>query len=1099
MIQKLTGALLIAGALSAAFSASAFGASTKPLPLAKNALTELRFESPRSKLVTTKSVRVTVRVPQRVKSFRAVSGGKVISGRFVRRGDNLVANLPVGKVLRRGVNHVNLVVRTKSGGKAVGDLRLIVAARGKAPASAKVVKQSTRYLAQIKLSAPADHFAVRLNGRSITGRFSPLTTKQQSMPLAPEEGLRFGVNTLTVTAARSNGRFLRRTIRFRATRSRPLASAGRDRRVRAGDSVRLSAKHTLPGSGKLGLRWRVKSTPKGSRATLLHPTSPRPMLKVSRPGEYKIELAASRGGRRGTDVTTVSAQPNVPPLGASVNTLAPQAGGGYAIEVGANCIGGSAACGKIVSPYTADKPVQIMVLDRSTLSLVRTIPLSGSQTDALAAIAILNSLAGTGNQVDYICILGAMPGAEAYPGYKLAVSELTGSTPDLGSNGGWSAIGIPNQNLDSANNVTGMTNSDANPTFGAVTGNLSGYFSFDAVEQIYSFNVSQAREYQTSTAASTATQNTMNIDGVSYQSAPLSAGCTGGFQLVTLRGSTLTPTTTLPVNQTFDSNCSNVGLAEIGLLNLDAAIQAAATASPTGADGPLVVFLQSIGSAFAPSPTTPSIIAASAISEQIESLGGTADTFMTATNKPAGGYALAGGSTFTREAPELTRSLTFAPEASDLQTGSAAMLSGLLSLSRFGHFQPSSGAPTSSRNGALNDIAYQAPTPWPYSSTQSQKNALKYISNHYNIQYSPASSCYKPVTPDVRFEYCDLNAPWSSLLADLPTKAWTSSCGCKKEDWGHLRKQIPAEIRSVQRVYKFVTLVQKIYGTGSGESTYLGVKKIATDVNNAINPPPRSDTGGWWSDLVANVANALSVLAPEDSALEKVSEAVSAIAYLGEDALTTPQGSSTLGQIVKTEAADLPTQSADRYRAASLNFGHFGDIVVTDWGKLSAVAASTTIQLDSNTLAGSSGSMMVGAYRFAYKRMLSVAYDTLSLPPNTNTPSATTAPEYGCEQNPGDPKTLMFPFSSAGPAAWTSMQRNGPSLPVFGNVAPWMLVWGKKGQTSVFGVPTPPQKLVENLFPKITFDANGNPLTLGEYAPWMMRKNFNQVPFPCGM
>lgn len=1093
----------VAAAALALFLTSAVAAdaaSPKSVPLAKNALFALKFSSPRSRLVFGNSVRVVVRVPADTKTFRAVAGGKVISGRFVRRGSTTrVARIPVGKILRRGVNHVNVFVRTRSGGSGAGDLRFIVAAKGRRAASAAVVPQATGFLAQLRLADSADHFRAVLNGHDISTRFSRLTTGRQSVPVSPDEGLRFGANRLQITAALANGRYLRKTVRFRVSGKRPLAAAGRDRTARAGDRVTLSAGRTRSKSGSAKLRWRVKSAPKGSTPKLSNSHGRRPALVTDRPGRYEIELTATAGGRRGSDVATVLTTPNTAPIGASVKTFAPQTGGGYAIEVADNCIGGNASCGKIVSPYTSSQPVQLLLLNRDTLSVYRTLHFSGSAGDAAIALGILNAVAGTGGQVDYIGILGAPPGSNVDPGWKLAISELTGTTPEISANGGWSAIGVPNQNFNSTGNVTGQFNDDSVPSMGPTEGELGGFFSFDPVEQIFTFNPSQTVAYQTSAAGSTSAQNVINVGASNYASAPLSAGCVGGIQLVTLRSETLTAPSSLPQNQTFDSNCTNVGLAEIGMLNLDSALQAVASESTSGGDGPLLVFMQTIGAGFQPSPGATYLFASGAIALQIEALGGTGDTFMAAANQTAKGYALAGGNALQSEAPQLSRSLAFGAEASDLAPGTTATLSGPLRLNRFSHFLPTSGSPTTSRIGRLSEIAYQAPTPWPYSSTTSQKNALKYISRHYDIQYSPSSSCYKPTVPDVRFEYCDLNAPWANLLQNLPSHPWSASdCGCTEADWKALRKEIPKEVDSVQRVYKYVALVQKIYGTGSGSTAILGVKSIATSVNNVVNPPAGSGASGWWSDLIANIANGLAVLAPEDSALETVGDAVSAVGYLADDALTTPNGAGTLGQIVSTEASDLPQQVASRYRAASLNFSHFGDMVVTDYGKLSAVAASDEIQLDGDSLDESAGDMMVGAYRFAYRQMLSSAYSALSLPPNNFSTDATTPNTYGCFQNPSDPKTVQYPFSNAAAGAWTSMQRNGPSLPLFGNVTPWMLVLGKKGDLNIVdGIPTPPQSVVGNLTPAITFNSNGVPQTLGEYAPWMMRKSFAQVPLPC--
>lgn len=1086
-------------ALALLTGSSAVAASSKSAPLTKDALTELKFTAPNARLITGKRVRVVVKTPSNVKSFRAVVGGKVISKSFRASGKNTrTANLTVSKVLRRGVNHLNVVATLKSGGKSVGELRLVVGARGKAPATASVIKQSSRYLAQIKLRDTAAHFVVKLNGRAITGSFSRFTTKKQSIPLAPDEGLRYGANTFSITAALGNGRYLRKSVRFNVSSRRPLASAGKDRRARSGDAIQFSAKRTISRAGKLKLSWRVKSAPKGARVSLRGYLGAKPILKVNRPGTYKVELSAIGNGRRGSDVATVYAKPNAPPIGPSIRTLAPQPGGGYAIELGANCIGQNAACGKLVSPFDSAKPVQLIVLERATLAPVQTFAFTSDETGASAATLEAFKLAGSGDQVDYIGVLAAMPGSGMSSQWQKATKVLTGTSVQNYANGSWSAIGVPSAATVPNELDTGSVNDGLVPALGATTGELSGNFPYDTLEQVYTFNPGHSVSYQTATAASTPTQNTMSIGTATYPSAALSAGCTGGFQLVTLRSASLSAPTSLPVNQTFDTNCANVGVSEIGMLTLEGAIQNVATASTTGADGPLLVFLQSIGSAFQPAPISGYVFGASALAAQIESLGGTGDTFMAATNNTAKGYALAGGNALRSEAPKASQSLAFAPESSDVAPGTTASLSGPLRLNRYSHFLPSGGSPTTTRIGELNEIAYQAPTPWPSGNTTSQQNALAFISEHYNIEYSPSSSCYKPVKPDVRFEYCDLNAPWTNLLDNLPSHPWSASdCGCTQADWLAIRKEIPKEIDSVNRVNEYVQLVQTIYGNGSGSSTVLGVKKIATAVNNAVNPPAGSGASGWWSDLIANIANGLAVLAPGDSALESIGDAIAAVGYLADDALTTPSGSRTLGQIVSTEAADVPSQVADRYRAASLNFANFGDIIVSDYGKLNAVAASPEIQLDGDALAGGAGDMMVGAYRFAYRQMLSAAYNTLSLPPNSYSTTATNPAQYGCFIEKNDPKTAQYPFSGVAAGAWTAMQRNGPSLPAFGNVTPWMLVWAEKNRLNLFDMKFPPQSVVGPLTPAITFNSNGIPLTFGEYAPWMMRKSFTQVPFPC--
>jgi hypothetical protein len=143
--------------------------------------------------------------------------------------------------------------------------------------------------------------------------------------------------------------------------------------------------------------------------------------------------------------------------------------------------------------------------------------------------------------------------------------------------------------------------------------------------------------------------------------------------------------------------------------------------------------------------------------------------------------------------------------------------------------------------------------------------------------------------------------------------------------------------------------------------------------------------------------------------------------------------------------------------------------------------------------------MMVGVYRFAYRHMLATAYNTISLPPNTITPDVTTPDGYKCFQSFNGQFAVKRPFQGIGDGAWTAIQHNDPALQVYGNVAPWFLVWAKKGTSTALTPTTPPSSLVKNLTPPITFNGNGIPQTLGEYGPWLFTQTFKQVPYPCQM
>lgn len=76
----------------------------------------------------------------------------------------------------------------------------------------------------------------------------------------------------------------------------PVADAGRDRTVQAGDTVVLNGGGTHDPDGDLvTLSWQLVTSPAGSLAALIGPTLVKPSLTVDVPGDYVIELVADDG------------------------------------------------------------------------------------------------------------------------------------------------------------------------------------------------------------------------------------------------------------------------------------------------------------------------------------------------------------------------------------------------------------------------------------------------------------------------------------------------------------------------------------------------------------------------------------------------------------------------------------------------------------------------------------------------------------------------------------------------------------------------------------------------------------------------------------
>ena len=227
-------------------------------------------------------------------------------------------------------------------------------------------------------AATGEALSVQLNGRRIGGEFSTSQRGVRSLQVSASFGLQYGVNVLRARV----GRARTVTVRFRVRANRPLAGAGLDRRVAAGDEVVLDGRSSraLGGAGlsQLRYRWDVLRVPRSSRvprgrarAAALGATRPapgllggataRPRLVTDAPGLYTVKLTVTSGGRVGTDLVDVRADP--PPV-AYISTRA-RVGDIYGVKVDGP--------GRTAAFYPGEpkqKWLQIVVLDRNDLTLV---------------------------------------------------------------------------------------------------------------------------------------------------------------------------------------------------------------------------------------------------------------------------------------------------------------------------------------------------------------------------------------------------------------------------------------------------------------------------------------------------------------------------------------------------------------------------------------------------------------------------------------------------------------------------------------------------------------------------------------------------------
>jgi hypothetical protein len=754
-----------------------------------------------------------------------------------------------------------------------------------------------------------------------------------------------------------------------------------------------------------------------------------PAAKKHRPHPPKATLTASQ----------------YPAIGAAVDTAAPSAGGGYEIEIGGNCLANESGCQTRHYPY-GSSPVQILVLNRSTLRKVTDTALSTGANGAATAAGIANQAAGGAD----IVILASLPGTSVSSQYKAVMSTITGASDAqiLSLGGGFAGIGVPTNPVKTGH-VTGVVNDGyGTGQTGRVLGELRGYFQQNPLTGNWSFLTGRYAAYNTYAAGSGGNVDVMTIGGATYTlTLPSPSSCVGGYALVILNGSTLQP-----VSQTaVATNCSSRSQIEAGLGQVVSELsQAAGTQF-----GTRLLFMQSIGNPENPSCACYSDL--SAPSTFVAGLGGSGEVWNQAWQAGSpfatgnSGFSLVGTIALAGDAPAGQRDQAYAPEAATYLTSRPAQLQGLLRSDQNFNYVPVSGAAIKNPLGpSLATIVYGASAPWPTGSTADQQTALAYISNgmrrsngtdrYVPLEYSSASSCYDPATPDVRFEFCDATRTYTSINAALESHPTVpASCGCTQADWTAVRDDLTYEISLRNKVLAYMKLLNGVYHGGTGcANAMIDLKSITQQVQAAVTVSNSHQiAGGRWDSLASdsfNVLSAISYSFPDYGALSNVLNDISAFGYLAGDLLGFSQSGNSLASLVNTTAGQLGPKLQQLYCNAENGLGRFTDIILSDYGKLSTAGTSPDFQIDLQTLNTIEPQLQIGAERFIYNHLLASVYHPYALLESNLNPlrqstGLTTPLTYTCVSG-FDPVEYHLPWNGIPSGDWTE-------LSPFDIYAPW--------------------------------------------------------------
>ena len=805
-----------------------------------------------------------------------------------------------------------------------------------------------------------------------------------------------------------------------------------------------------------------------------------------------------------------------PPIGAAVDTAAPHAGGGYEITIGGNCVPNLAGCQIQHFPY-GTKAVQLLVLNRRTLAVVTDVALSGSQADAATAQALAKQYAGGGDLV----ILGDLPGQSVSSGYETAMFTITGvaGAQALNLGGGFAGIGIP-QSPVKAGVTSGVVNQGfANLEPGHLLGDVRGYLQQSPISGNFSFVSGAYVSYNTHAGGSNGNVDVIRVGATRYTGTlPHPRSCNGGYAFVILNGATLQL-----ISQTaIATNCASETQDQAGWnaveneLALGAAVQY----------GSRLVFMQNIGNPANPgSPGTPGLAAQSNL--WIRGLGGSAEVFNRAVHvgniarQPANSaYALVGSDAIQRDSAYEPQA--YAPVAATVLTGQPARLQGSLRRDSDYNFIPATGASVNhSVPPSLATIVWQKPTPWLTGNTAGELKVLSFISagmplpggaTRYTPLVASPASCYQPVVPDVRFDYCDTsaNTTYGAVSANLISHATPpSGCNCASADWTAVRNDLRNELTARGTVLSYLTSLFYVYNSGARQRAIAALQSITQQIVNAVEVSNTAlVTGGRWDSLGADTFNVLSALSYSNPDIGTISNAlndISALGYLLGDIFGFSQSGNSLAAKVKTTAGQLGTQLKTLYANDQIALGRAAGIILTDYGKLTAAGSSPSFQTSLSELSTVGPEITIGASRFIYNHLLPAAYrpyavlQTGNNPPYFNhrgQPSVTNTPASYICMSGGNPRVSNTLWSNAPARGWTVLSHwDGPDplglAPALGVVLSGPPPEGGHART-------PTASIMKAVTAPIKLNSSGtNTGGLGENFLDLVFHNFHQYAIAC--
>jgi len=813
---------------------------------------------------------------------------------------------------------------------------------------------------RVRAGQHARVFRAQLNGHPIAKYFSrPSRRGVRRLQASATYGLRHGKNRLHVRVHRARGPKRSEWARFRIRHNRPLAAAGKDSKVAAGDKVYLDGGRSISNLGATGLPqkgvearrrpglshdWEVTQAPEGvpPGAALRGAGSSTPVLKTTEPGRYRVKLTVkARDGTTGTDKISVDADP-APAV--PVDTMVFKNGGALSgIKVGETFYP--------PDPRPNDQLpwAQVVALDRKTLKPIspkaENYTIGCNQLDCAdaqhalrdelnflgskALVIVANPAPATGD----ICSDVAMP-----VGLESALSQIGVSQTgfdqhaDGHSCGAISAIGAPGTPAGQ-----GDWHSDVSLGGGRMQGwlirNNQGDYTFAATDRI---------QYDTEASGSDADTNVIQLGDQRFSQSL--KGNWGGFQVVVTDPATLKGQSSWFSTGTGDERDGNLVAMNDMLTKANDA-------------GNKLIIVASRGIPAVTNGSGPGFNQAdlnhnkAAIVDSLERAGATRNAAFHALEPLSNnasytliGYSNAGGGNGVEGVRDHT-------STSPVTATSVAPITGTMARTGANYgFQPQAGALTGGQATStgpardpsvaateLNELLVQPPTAWPEEDPKVFPDAAERARKQAAIKWI-GQKIFN--TDDFRGQYYTQIFPetdWTGIAAKVqalnyqPTPAFTAA----DLAWAH--NELALEIGWLENANRYMAKLSEPFGQTQLKQ-WSAFESIASAIKDEVGVDNHEQLMARYQGLLDIAKGVLSYFGPGNPGQ---------IVYGFAEVIASTKDGAPYSEPFEVTAANLGTELADRladqqrWIAAKIP-----DIVAADYAKLKTVGSCASVTAD---------------------------------------------------------------------------------------------------------------------------------------------------------